>query len=124
MAAAILAIATVKSGYAGLAGKTLSNLSPVGGTEVSFQKCGTLGGAVECLLQDSVALASLLELRVSDGEIYTNAHASGVFLILSSKCLTESSILDLPESTDSRALPRGFGLRLLAPGEPPQTLAA
>jgi hypothetical protein len=45
--------------------------------------------------------------------------ASGVFLILSSKCLTESSILDLPESTDSRALPRGFGLRLSAPGEPP-----
>jgi hypothetical protein len=43
----------------------------------------------------------------------------GVFLILSSKCLTESSILNLPELTDSRALPRGFRLRLSASGEPP-----
>jgi hypothetical protein len=77
MATAILAIATVKPGYAGLAGKTLSSLRPVGGIEASFQTCATLGGAVECLLQNAAALDSFLELRVSDSEIYTNAHGRG-----------------------------------------------
>ena len=56
MATAILAIATVKPGYAGLAGKTLSSLRPVGGVEVSFQKSATLVNAVECLLKNPAAL--------------------------------------------------------------------
>lgn len=77
MAAAILAITTVKPGFAGLAGKTLGSLRPVGGVEASFQECATLGGAVECLLQNAAALDSFLELRVSDSEIYTNAHGRG-----------------------------------------------
>ena len=77
MATAILAITTVKPGFAGLAGKTLGSLRPVGGAEASFQKCATLGSAVECLLQNPAALDSLLELRVSDSEIYTNAHGRG-----------------------------------------------
>ncbi len=77
MATAILAIATAKPGYAGLAGKTLSSLRPVGGVKASFQKCATLVGAVECLLQNPAALDSFLELRVSDSEIYTNAHGRG-----------------------------------------------
>ena len=77
MATAILAIATVRPGYAGLAGKTLSSLRPVGGVEASFQKSATLVSAVECLLQIPVALDSLLELRVSDSEFYTNAHGRG-----------------------------------------------
>jgi hypothetical protein len=77
MATAILAIATVKPGFAGLAGKTLRSLRPVGGVEASFQKCATLGSAVECLLQNPSALDSFLELRVSDSEIYINAHGRG-----------------------------------------------
>lgn len=77
MAATILAIATVKPGFAGLAGKTLANLRPVGGINASFQDSPTLGNAVERLLQDPAALYSLLELRVSDSEIYTNAHGRG-----------------------------------------------
>jgi hypothetical protein len=44
----------------------------------SFQKCVTLGSAVECLLQNPAALDSFIELRVSDSEIYTNAHGRGV----------------------------------------------
>jgi len=80
MVTAILAIATVKPGYAGHAGKTLSSLGPVGGTEASFQKCATLGSAVECLLQNPAALDSILELRVSDSEIYTNAHGRGAII--------------------------------------------
>ena len=77
MAAAILSIATVKPGYAGLAGKVLSGLRPVGGIDASFQGCGSLGSAVECLLRNSAALDSFLELRVSDSEIYTNSHGRG-----------------------------------------------
>lgn len=80
MATAILAIATVKPGYAGLAGKTLSNLHPVGGAEASFLKCATLGSAVECLLQSPAALDAFVELRVSDSEIYINAHGRGAIM--------------------------------------------
>jgi len=80
MATAILAIVTPKPGYAGLAGKTLSSLRPVGGIEASFQKCATLGSAVESLLQNPAALDSFLELRVSDSEIYTNAHGRGAII--------------------------------------------
>src|SRR5260370_6201078 len=77
MAAAVLSIATVKPGFAGLAGKTLSGLRPVGGVQASFQGCATLGDAVESLLENPVMLASLLELRVYDSEIYINAHGRG-----------------------------------------------
>lgn len=74
IATAILAITTAKPGFAGLAGKILSGLRPVGGIEASFQGCATLGHAIECLLEKPAACAALLELRVSDSEIYTNAH--------------------------------------------------
>jgi hypothetical protein len=77
MATAILAMATVRPGYAGFAGNTLSNLRPVGEVDASFQNYLTLGIAVESLLQNPTALDSLLELRVSDSKIYTNAHGRG-----------------------------------------------
>jgi hypothetical protein len=77
MAAAILSITTVRPGYAGLAAKVLIGLRPVGGPNASFLRSATLAAAVECLLQDSTALSSFLELRVSDSEIYTNAHGRG-----------------------------------------------
>ncbi|MFH0302931.1 methylamine utilization protein MauJ [Bradyrhizobium sp. 31Argb] len=80
MAATILATVTAKPGFAGLAGKTLSNLRPVGGAEASFAQCATLGNAVEALLQNPTALDSFLELRVSDSEIYTNAHGRGAIV--------------------------------------------
>ena len=74
IAAAILATTTVKPGFAGLAGKILSSLRSVGGVEASFQGCETLGRAIQCLLESSTARNTLLEVRVSDSEIYTNAH--------------------------------------------------
>lgn len=78
MCAAILASTTDKPGYAGLAGRTLSGLRPVGGAASSFQKGATLGQAVASLLQDTTALNSVIEVRVSNSEIYTNAHGRGV----------------------------------------------
>jgi hypothetical protein len=74
IATAILATATVQPGFAGLAGKILSSLRPVGGVEASFQGCETLGCAIERLLENATARNALLEVRVSDSEIYTNAH--------------------------------------------------
>ncbi|MGY3233316.1 hypothetical protein ACVMAJ_000206 [Bradyrhizobium sp. USDA 4448] len=58
----------------------MSNLRPVGGAEASFAQCATLGNAVETLLQNPTALDSFLELRVSDSEIYTNAHGRGAIV--------------------------------------------
>lgn len=84
MATAILSIATVRPGFAGLAGKVLSGLRPVGGVDASFQRCPTLGSALECLFKNSDALDSLLELRVSDSEIYTNTHGRGAITFRSS----------------------------------------
>jgi hypothetical protein len=114
MATAILAITTVKPGYAGLAGKTLSSLRPVGGVEASFQKCPTLGSAVERLLQGSAALDSFIELRVSDSEIYTNAHGRGAIIyrsgdsILTAHYVHQNSISlfksDAEKDFDSREL--------------------
>lgn len=80
MAAAILSTATPKPGFAGLAGKLLMSLCPVGGAAASFQGCETLGSAVESLLQAPATLDSFLELRVSDSEIYTNAHGRGAII--------------------------------------------
>lgn len=80
MVATILATFTAKPGFAGLAGKTLSNLRPVGGADASFAQCANLGNAVEVLFQNPAALDSFLELRVSDSEIYTNAHGRAAIL--------------------------------------------
>lgn len=72
--AGILSIATVKPGFSGLASKVLTDLRPVGGIEVSFERCATFGKAVETVLDSSNALNSLIEIRVSDSEIYKNGH--------------------------------------------------
>jgi methylamine utilization protein MauJ len=46
----------------------------VGGPDASFQRCENFGKALEVALTDEAALDSLIEIRVSDGEMYTNAH--------------------------------------------------
>ena len=73
----VLSLGTTKSGFAGLAATCLAQLRPVGGPEASFQGSVTLGGAIESLLNNRNALNSFIELRVSDSEIYTNAHGLG-----------------------------------------------
>ncbi len=72
--AGILSLATVKPGFAGFAAEVLGSLSPVGGTDASFKGSGTFGKAIERLLEDPATSNSLLEVRVSDSEIYTNSH--------------------------------------------------
>lgn len=70
--AGILSIATVKPGFSGLASKVLKDLLPVGGIELSFERCATFGKAIEAILDNPNALNSLIEIRLSDSEIYTN----------------------------------------------------
>lgn len=68
----ILSIATVKPGFSGLASKVLKDLRPVGGIESSFERCAAFGKAIEAILDNPSVLNSLIEIRVSDSEIYTN----------------------------------------------------
>jgi hypothetical protein len=79
----ILSIATVKPGFAGLVAKVLRDLRPVGGIEASFERCITFGKAVEAVLDNSNALDSLIEIRVSDSEIYKNDHCRATIEYLS-----------------------------------------
>lgn len=88
IATAILSTATVKPGYAGLAATILSSLRPVGGVAASFQGCATLCEAVERLFVSPDASKSLLELCISDSEIYTNAHCRGAITYVSDNGVT------------------------------------
>lgn len=72
--AGIFSIATVKPGFSGLASKVLKDLRPVGGIEYSFERCATFGKAVETVLDNPDTLNSLIEIRVSDSEIYKNGY--------------------------------------------------
>lgn len=72
--AGLLSLTTKLPGYAGLAAFTLKDLRPVGSSDASFEKSPTLGAALEKLLTDPGARRSLLEVRLSVSEIYTNSH--------------------------------------------------
>ena len=74
--AAILSLATTKPGLAGLAAKSMMDLRPVGGFEIAFERCTHFGEALERLIESPFALKSLIEVRVSDGEIFTNGYGS------------------------------------------------
>lgn len=71
-AAGILSITTVQPGYSGLASKVLLGLCPVGGTGASFHQATNFGNALEILLTEPDALASILEVRVTSSEVGTN----------------------------------------------------
>jgi hypothetical protein len=80
MASAILSIATPRPGFAGLAAKVLGGLLPIGRNEAAFYQSLCLADVVEKLLSNPGALDSLIELRVSDSEMYTNAHGRGAVM--------------------------------------------
>lgn len=74
----ILSVVTARLGYAGVTSKFLKDLRPVGGPEASFAKAENFGKAIEALFDDPDSLESLLEIRVSDSEVYTNSHGRAV----------------------------------------------
>ena len=74
IAAAILCLVPERPGYAGLQGKALANLRPVGGTDASFRGANTLGAAIAAAIEDP---ADFIELEVLDGDFGTNAYGYG-----------------------------------------------
>jgi len=80
VASGILSIIDSRVGYAGVAVKTLRSLQPVGGAENAFAKAKTFAAALRAILDDSSLLESLLELRISNSEIYKNGYGRGTII--------------------------------------------
>lgn len=76
----ILSIVAARPGYAGLTAKFLKGLRPVGGTGASFASADSFGQAIQALFIDAHALDSLVEVRVSDSEVYTNSNGRAVIV--------------------------------------------
>lgn len=74
IASATLCVVVSNPQYAGLAAKILMDLRPVGGNTKSFASAATFGEALQALFNSTDALESLLEVRVSESEIYKNGH--------------------------------------------------
>ena len=70
----ILSVIAARPAYTGPTAKFLKDLRPVGGTNASFANATTFGKALELLINDPDALDALLEVRVSDSEVYNNSH--------------------------------------------------
>lgn len=71
IAAAILCVVPSRPGYAGLQGKALANLRPVGGTSASFHEAETLSAALAAATEHP---NDILELHVLDGEMGVNSY--------------------------------------------------
>lgn len=74
IASAILSMAATNPQYSGLVAKMLMDLRPVGGITVSFGAAPSFGSALQIILGDARALELLIEIRISESEIYTNGH--------------------------------------------------
>ena len=81
----ILSVIAARPAYAGLTAKFLKYLRPVGGTDASFANATTFGKAIEPLINDPDALDALLEVRVSDSEVYKNSHGRAAIVYRSGK---------------------------------------
>jgi hypothetical protein len=72
--AAILSIVPVQPGFAGFGVLGFTKLHPVGGVDASFERCQTLGAVIETILDNANTREKLIEVRLSESEIYTNSH--------------------------------------------------
>src|SRR5882724_6317703 len=89
--AGLLSIVTRKPAFTGVAVKALMNLRPVGGRNASFENSETFGAALAALVKEEGAIQRLLEVRISDSEIYTNAHGRGVIIYKDKDSRSEKS---------------------------------
>lgn len=71
--AGLLSVVAERPGHAALSVKMLRGLLPVGGEAVSFRGAASFGKALEELLTSREALDALLEVRVTDSEVYMNS---------------------------------------------------
>jgi hypothetical protein len=81
--AAVLSLSTAKPGFAGFGALGLIKLQPVGGLEASFERSPTFGAAIEAVLSSTQARATLVEVRFTQSEVYTNAHGRASITYLS-----------------------------------------
>ena len=80
LAAALLSIIAATPEYSGLTAKVLMGLKPVGGSAASFWESSTFGGAIAALFAYEHALDSVVEIRISDGEVFTNAYGHAAII--------------------------------------------
>lgn len=70
----LCSIVAERPGFAGHTATILRDLRPVGGSDSAFAKAPTFGQAMVALLENETLLDTLVEIRISDSEIYTNSH--------------------------------------------------
>ena len=73
----LLSIIDERPGFAGMTAKTLRVLRPVGSADSAFAKATTFADALRALLDSEASLDALIEIRISNSEIYTNSYGRG-----------------------------------------------
>ena len=76
----VLSTVAARPGVAGVTVRILKGLRPVGGAGASFASADSFGQAIQALFNDAHALDSLVEVRVSDSEVYTNSNGRAVIV--------------------------------------------
>jgi hypothetical protein len=76
----LLSVVAERPGFAGLTTKILRGLRPVGGPKRAFAQAETFAGALEAALDNETLLSSVLEIRITDNEVYTNSNGRGVIV--------------------------------------------
>lgn len=76
----LLSIVSERPGFAGMTAKILGGLRPVGGAARAFAHAETFGAALEAAMQSDVLLNSVVEIRITDSEVYTNSNGRGTIV--------------------------------------------
>jgi hypothetical protein len=76
----LLSVVAERPGFAGQTTKILCGLRPVGGPKKGFGQAATFAEALEAALNNETLLNSVLEIRITDSEIYTNSNGRGVIV--------------------------------------------
>ena len=89
IASGILSIVSDRPGFAGTSAIVLQKLRPVGGVSASYAGCGNFLRALVHLIEDEQAIENLVEIRISDSEIYTNCYGRGVIVTESERTIKQ-----------------------------------
>jgi hypothetical protein len=76
----LLGMISEAPGFAGVKTIVLRGLRPVGGIEQSFARAETFSAAFRAALEDEKLLDTVLEIRLTDDEIYTNSNGRAVIV--------------------------------------------
>jgi hypothetical protein len=73
----LLSVIDERPGFAGMTAKMLRILRPVGGPDNAFVKATTFAEALRALLDNEASLNALIEVHITNSEIYTNSYGRG-----------------------------------------------